>query len=150
MSKSLGNLVMVRDLLNEYSADSLRIYLAMHHYRESWSYDENKLKKAVILESEIREALSSESGLGELLDLRPQENEFFQALDDDLDSPTALESIHKSVREILNGSVLGMNISKAKETLRELGGVLGLRMDNPGPDPQVTRGWDQHLTRFLD
>jgi cysteinyl-tRNA synthetase len=35
MSKSLGNLVMVRDLLESWSADSLRLYLGRHHYREN-------------------------------------------------------------------------------------------------------------------
>ena len=34
MSKSLGNLVWVRELLKTYSPDALRLYLARHHYRE--------------------------------------------------------------------------------------------------------------------
>ena len=34
MSKSLGNLVMVRELLTDYSPDAVRLYLAQHHYRQ--------------------------------------------------------------------------------------------------------------------
>ena len=45
MSKSLGNLVMVSDLLNTYSPDALRLYLGSHHYREAWSYEEQDLQK---------------------------------------------------------------------------------------------------------
>ncbi len=37
MSKSLGNLVMVADLLYTYSPDALRLYLGSHHYREARS-----------------------------------------------------------------------------------------------------------------
>jgi L-cysteine:1D-myo-inositol 2-amino-2-deoxy-alpha-D-glucopyranoside ligase len=34
MSKSLGNMVFVRDLLRSYSPDALRVYLLGHHYRQ--------------------------------------------------------------------------------------------------------------------
>ncbi|MGD2178151.1 MAG: cysteine--tRNA ligase, partial [Anaerolineae bacterium] len=36
MSKSLGNLVMVNDLLQDWSPNALRVYLACHHYRQPW------------------------------------------------------------------------------------------------------------------
>lgn len=45
MSKSLGNLVMVSDLLKTYSPDSIRWMLINHHYRSSWEYFEDELKK---------------------------------------------------------------------------------------------------------
>jgi L-cysteine:1D-myo-inositol 2-amino-2-deoxy-alpha-D-glucopyranoside ligase len=38
MSKSLGNLVMIRDLLSGWSADALRLYMGSHHYRQVWSH----------------------------------------------------------------------------------------------------------------
>ncbi|HET8522612.1 MAG TPA: cysteine--tRNA ligase, partial [Thermomicrobiales bacterium] len=38
MSKSLGNLVLVRDALDTYSADAVRLYLFSHHYRSTWEY----------------------------------------------------------------------------------------------------------------
>ncbi len=43
MSKSLGNLVMVRDLLDDWTPDALRLYLGSHHYREAWQFDPQKL-----------------------------------------------------------------------------------------------------------
>jgi cysteinyl-tRNA synthetase len=43
MSKSLGNLVMVRNLLKHWSPDALRLYLGQHHYRLKWNHDPDQL-----------------------------------------------------------------------------------------------------------
>ena len=150
MSKSLGNLVMVRDLLKEYSADALRIYLGMHHYRESWSYSESELKEASVLDTEIRRALASKGGDGDTLDPKPYKDAFSQALNDDLDSPTALEILHSLVIEILKGSDTRTDVSRLQVVLRGFGDVLGLRMDNPKPSTTVIRGWNEHLALFRE
>jgi L-cysteine:1D-myo-inositol 2-amino-2-deoxy-alpha-D-glucopyranoside ligase len=62
MSKSLGNLVMVRDLLKTYSADALRIYLARHHYREVWSHSDSELSLAEEYSKKINQALLVQGG----------------------------------------------------------------------------------------
>lgn len=46
MSKSLGNLVMVSDLLKKYSSNTLRYCLLSHHYRQSWEFKEEELEQA--------------------------------------------------------------------------------------------------------
>jgi cysteinyl-tRNA synthetase len=56
MSKSLGNLVMVSDLLKIYSPDALRLYLGSHHYREAWSYDEKDLQESQKLADMLSQA----------------------------------------------------------------------------------------------
>ena len=38
MSKSLGNMVFVSDLLQQVSADAVRLYLLSHHYRKPWDH----------------------------------------------------------------------------------------------------------------
>ncbi len=64
MSKSIGNLVMVRDLLTEYSADAIRLYLAWHHYRQAWGYQASELARAQGVVDELRRAVSASSGDG--------------------------------------------------------------------------------------
>ena len=41
MSKSLGNMVFVRDALKQYDADAIRLYLLNHHYRTPWEYEDD-------------------------------------------------------------------------------------------------------------
>ncbi|HUH17518.1 MAG TPA: cysteine--tRNA ligase, partial [Methylomirabilota bacterium] len=46
MSKSLGNLVLVRDLLRTYSGDAIRHYLVSHHYRAELDFREADLARS--------------------------------------------------------------------------------------------------------
>lgn len=46
MSKSLGNLVMVSDLLKKFSANAIRWMLLSHHYRKPWEFNEKELYEA--------------------------------------------------------------------------------------------------------
>lgn len=57
MSKSLGNLVLVSDLLKKYSANAIRLMLLMNHYRKPWEYTEEQIKKAQSYMDEIEENL---------------------------------------------------------------------------------------------
>ena len=41
MSKSLGNMVFVGELLKRYSADALRLHLLSHPYRRSWDHPQD-------------------------------------------------------------------------------------------------------------
>lgn len=148
MSKSLGNLVWIRDLLKDYTADALRIYMGMHHYRESWSHNFRELNQASVLDYEIRRSLAMDNGKDGKMDPTYYHETFHQALDNDLDTPTALETVQEMVQAIINEGNAGKDISRAQLVLRSFGEVFGLRMDNAKPDPRVTQGWDQHLARF--
>src|SRR5205085_9594021 len=56
MSKSLRNLVLVRDLLPRYAGDAIRLYLAREHYRAHLTYDEAGLADAAELVERLRAA----------------------------------------------------------------------------------------------
>src|SRR5260370_6943256 len=66
MSKSLRNLVLIRDVLRRYDADSIRVLLLRHHYREPWEYTEDQLADAAAWITRLRTAPSrSRSGGGD-------------------------------------------------------------------------------------
>ena len=46
MSKSLGNLVFVSDLVARVPGGAVRILLSSHHYRQSWNYDDAEVAGA--------------------------------------------------------------------------------------------------------
>ena len=46
MSKSLGNLVFVSDLLKTWDPRAIRLAIIEHHYRDSWEWDEHLMPRA--------------------------------------------------------------------------------------------------------
>jgi L-cysteine:1D-myo-inositol 2-amino-2-deoxy-alpha-D-glucopyranoside ligase len=82
MSKSIGNLTFVHDLLERHPPRAIRRHLLRHHYREDWEFDE----QAMQAEAEGAEP----PRLAAAGDGRPSRDRFFAALDDDLDVPAAL------------------------------------------------------------
>ncbi|MDX1415329.1 MAG: cysteine--tRNA ligase, partial [Candidatus Promineifilaceae bacterium] len=76
MAKSVGNLIMIRDLLQHYSPEAIRIYLALHHYRRSWVYDEMKLKKASRHAEKLKAAMTAISSGDQQINVAPTINRF--------------------------------------------------------------------------
>jgi L-cysteine:1D-myo-inositol 2-amino-2-deoxy-alpha-D-glucopyranoside ligase len=148
MSKSLGNLVMVRDLLQSgWKADAIRLVTAGHHYREEWEYEESDLKAASALSMKFIQAVTAQSGSGNPVDASGTVMAFRGAMNDDLDTPGAVSVLDSLAREILdsNGS---REVADAQDILRELCGILGLRLDAGSPEEVVIEGWDEHKKRF--
>ena len=107
MSKSLGNMVFVRDLLRQHSPNAIRLYLLAHHYRHVWEWSPSDMATSEDLASALEHAARgpepASSGVREA---------FAAALADDLNTPRAV-----AVLEHASG-----------DTLRELGAVLGLQL----------------------
>jgi len=100
MSKSLGNLVFVHDLLETWDARVIRLAVHAHHYRDSWSWNDEILPAAA-----VRLAAWTANGRGDgALD------EVRAALDDDLDTPTAVAAIDRA-------ATAGHGVSAAAELL---------------------------------
>jgi L-cysteine:1D-myo-inositol 2-amino-2-deoxy-alpha-D-glucopyranoside ligase len=102
MSKSLGNLVFVGDLCQEWEPAVLRLALLAHHYHEDWDWvTMEDLPHAAARLALWRSAGEDLSGAG-LEDVR-------SALDDDLDTPGALEVLDreaKAGRSVVAGAAL--------------------------------------------
>jgi L-cysteine:1D-myo-inositol 2-amino-2-deoxy-alpha-D-glucopyranoside ligase len=84
MSKSLGNLVFVRDLLDRVEGVAVRAYLLSHRYRDSWSFSDDELAAAAERTKRWQTAAAGD-GVDEA-----GEAAVLAAIDDDLDTPTAL------------------------------------------------------------
>ncbi|MET9329145.1 cysteine--tRNA ligase [Tsukamurella sp. NPDC003166] len=98
MSKSLGNVVSIPNLLTQVRAVELRYYLGQAHYRSMQEYSAGALQEAVTaygrIESFVRRTVerAGEVELGEWTE------GFAAALDDDLGVPSALAEVHGAVR----------------------------------------------------
>lgn len=147
MSKSLGNLVMVRDLLRTHSPDGLRLYLGRHHYRDIWSHSNAELDESERWAQQIQKAYSLVSYEGITLDPSTYRNRFNLALANDLDTPQAIQAMMELAKDILSVERKPSEIKEAQSELKAMGGVFGLQLGQ-GPDAQTNEGWQKHLTRF--
>jgi L-cysteine:1D-myo-inositol 2-amino-2-deoxy-alpha-D-glucopyranoside ligase len=86
MSKSLGNLVFVHDLLKEWEPAVIRLAVLGHHYRSDWDWRDKLMADAAKRLAAWRDA---GAGVGGLEEVRA-------ALDSDLDTPAALEALDRA------------------------------------------------------
>jgi L-cysteine:1D-myo-inositol 2-amino-2-deoxy-alpha-D-glucopyranoside ligase len=126
MSKSLRNLVLIRDLLQRHDADSIRVLLLRHHYREPWEYTADQLEDAAAWTARLRATAGrSGSGSGE------SPPAVRSALEDDLDTPGALRALEEAV-------------GRGDAGWRAAADLLGLRLGAAGAEGIETKkalGW---------
>jgi len=127
MSKSLGNLVLARNVLRIHSADALRLYLHSNHYRESWNYRDTGPAEYEGLASLLKEAALLDSRRGDEFDGLGFETRFRGALDDDLNTPEAVNVLRDFAADIITTAAEGRNVRPAQSRLRTLASVLGVQ-----------------------
>lgn len=92
MSKSLNNLVMVSDLLKEYSLNAIRWMILSHHYRKAWEFYENDLISAQDNWKTIENVINADSKNNHK-DNEIYTNKFIELMDDDINTPAVLSFI---------------------------------------------------------
>ncbi len=128
MSKSLGNLITIKDILSNYSADGLRIFILSSHYRSPLTYSQETLEAAERGAARLRQAVGGRgSGKGDAgIDREASRRRFTEAMDDDFNTPQAIAVLFDLARGINRAEDGGLDTKDAISLLRELGGVLGL------------------------
>lgn len=131
MSKSLGNMVFARDLAPKYGADAVRLYLSGCHYRGELHWDEAALKQSQGLARDLAEAATLTAlGSQATLDAVLYRDRFRQRMNEDLDTPGAIAVLRDLADAIRQSSEHDSDVTKGQSMLRELAGVLGLRLDD--------------------
>jgi L-cysteine:1D-myo-inositol 2-amino-2-deoxy-alpha-D-glucopyranoside ligase len=148
MSKSLGNLVMARELLQTFSPDALRLYLAMHHYQIEWSCDPGHIKWAAKLAERFYQAAVVRGGQGAPFEASPWEDHFVEEMNQNLNTPAALGVLDDLCVQTLVAAQAGQDVSAAQHTIRRLSTVFGLVLDAEKPETRVAEGWRMHLEKF--
>lgn len=140
MSKSLGNMVTISQFLAEHEADVFRILVLGSHYRKPLAYDDEVVVQAERALARLRSALRPPQGdieegeaAAKLIKAASMaRTRFEQAMDDDFNSAGALGHLYdlvKAINQARDQRVGGEPFRQAQDTLRELAGVLGLRLE---------------------
>ena len=131
MSKSLGNVRSVRDLLDRYRGEVLRFALLSAHYRSPLNFSAELLEQAQAtlgsLYSTLREVQDVELDAVVNLESEP----FYQALMDDLNTPQAIAEIHAMAKQLHKAGEAERPALKAR--ILAAGNLLGIL----GQDPQI-------------
>jgi cysteinyl-tRNA synthetase len=139
MSKSLGNLILVRDLLKSYSGDAIRHFLISNHYRSEVEFDQTLLDASALAAARLRfacraaeeiEPLDPALADPSLLDplVAEHRERFLSAMDDDLNTPAALPELH-ALAGLCQRTTDPRIVAQAGWMVRELGArILGLRL----------------------
>ncbi len=127
MSKSLGNFFTVREVLQNFDAETLRFFILRAHYRSALNYADIHLEDARQALNRLYTALREVSPQTENIDWEaPQAVRFKAAMDDDFNTPQALAVLFE-----LAGDINKTRSVNAANLLKGLGAVLGLLQSPP-------------------
>ncbi len=162
MSKSLGNFFTIRDILDKFDPEVVRIFLLSTHYRSPIEFSEEQLRETesgvdrfystvMRVESYLQKMSKKEKDIPE--QTRMEElldgfrGRFEEAMDDDFNTALAIGHIFEMIKEVNRYLDVKPGGKKAEETLgramaeiRELSGVLNIFQRSP-------REWHLSLLR---
>ena len=131
MSKSLGNLILVRELTPTFDPRAIRRYLLETHYRSELDYSEESLRCAAEEIRSLDRALALAPTAVPEGAWREVADAFNSALADDLDTPGALSCLAEATRLVLHSAAGPLSgawatVPDAQAELRAMAARLGL------------------------
>ena len=138
MSKSLGNFFIIRDVLKSYAPEVIRYFILNSHYMSPLNYSDENLDKAKASLTTLYQALLdiddsdiAERDKGSLSEKNDYEQRFFQAMDDDFNTPMAISVLFDMSHELNRLKNSDMQQAKVLAVqLKQLAELLGLLENN--------------------
>src|ERR1700722_11137853 len=141
MAKSVGNIALLHEVVEQYGRDAVVMYLLGGHYRQPLAFSPAELQDADRRIHRIRDALRRlDPGRPRPSDMPHHAEAFFAALADDFNTPKALASLFEWIREanrrgeaVGDGDLREMLATFALGNLRPLGAVGNIETIDPEP-----------------
>ena len=150
MSKSLGNVILAKDVVAQYGGMPFRLMVLNTHYRAPLTFTDKTIVEAQTNYAKISNALKTVEIKLQLRDINPleckgdEENEFFDALCDDLNTPNAISVLYAEIKAMnqllrtkdIDYGALSLSYGRIRDYLDTLG--IGIK-------PVVLQGEDKAL-----
>jgi cysteinyl-tRNA synthetase len=151
MSKSLGNSLLVADMMKRHRPIVLRYYLGTPHYRSMIEYSEAALEEAATAFARIEQFITRAVELAGATEPTTVPEDFAAALDDDLGVPQAVAVLHQTVRSG-NTALAAGDKEGAQARLGEVRAMLGVLGMDPLAEPWAATesGRATDLRRVVD
>ncbi len=151
MSKSLGNIAPLADVLDRWPAEVVIAYFLTSHYRSRLPFSEARMGDATTVVARLANALRAldralaDAGDGHDPDLSRTivdgRRQFFAALEDDFSTPEAFAALFEMVRgtnrAVAAGTAGAGQLREARRELIDLLDVFGIAGIDPGPAGEV-------------
>ncbi len=135
MSKSIGNLINMRQAIETYGGDAIRIFVLSSGYRSPLTYSVDAMAASKAGADRLRNAVEvPDFGSGDSLDPEPYKERFLAAMDDDMNTSQAVSVLFELARDINRERDAGHSVGTAQAVLSELSEVLGLRLEEATND----------------
>lgn len=129
MSKSIGNVRSVRDLLKVYRGEVLRFALLSAHYRSPLNFSVELLDQAETTLGSLYSTLRDVQDIELDVEIPLAEEPFYQALNDDLNTPVAIAEVHALAKQLHKASAGEKPVLKAR--ILAAGKLLGILEQDP-------------------
>tara|TARA_B100000768_G_scaffold141143_1_gene132744 strand:- start:819 stop:2207 length:1389 start_codon:yes stop_codon:yes gene_type:complete len=126
MSKSLGNIILVKDLSNEYHGEVIRLALLSSHYRQGLDWNEKVIHQAKKLLDKLYKILL-DLELEDLVEI--QNSDWINPLMDDLNTPGFIANINVLIKDYSSSPEKQKGTLKSKLIL--LGSLMGILQEDP-------------------
>ncbi|CAG0908095.1 unnamed protein product [Cyprideis torosa] len=153
MSKSLGNFLTIRDILQQYSPEELRFFVFSTHYRNPLDFSETAMQDAITGLDRLytcvaaiaslpdgKNSASPQSNAGDRQKLKELRARFLQAMDNDFNTAQA-QGILFEMTKALNALMAKLAtppstedihfLRQGAEEVKELGQIMGLLSKDP-------------------
>jgi cysteinyl-tRNA synthetase len=108
MSKSLGNVILMKDVISTFGGISFRLMLLSSHYRAPASFSDDTIREAQVKLSQLQDTAKKASIALQLQGVEPErlkpqdESKFLDAICDDLGTPNALAVLYEENKNLNN------------------------------------------------
>ncbi len=129
MSKSIGNVLLVNDLLNDAPGEAIRLTLLSAHYRQPLDWTDSSLERARRMLDRLYGSIRN-IDIADLQESIDPDQAFIEALNDDLNTPKALAALFELSRQI-NTTPSLLTKKRLKATLLGSAALMGLLKEDP-------------------
>ena len=151
MSKSLHNFITIRDLLNDWDADTFRFFVLSTHYRSPIDFSKDSLHQSQKSLEKIKKFYTSldvegSNAESDLEALTVAKKEFFNSMDDDFNTPKAIASIFVLISDCKSIDLSDGDKIAVKSFLDDVSQILGIDFTLE----EVSAGSDDLLNLITD
>lgn len=150
MSKSLGNFITIRELLNKYSSNVIRLSILKNNYRLPFDLNDTLFKESMTIDEKLRNALKQANLERQLnhyeVDILKSDDKINEIMDDDFNTPNLITYLLELIKDLNQQIRNKENFSLVYDKINLICFILGLKydlVDYSDNDLELYKSWQE-------